>query len=87
MSLPYKRSEVKERSRATWHGACNVTLPSFSDSFDGLNREAIEHDVKLGAEDGILGNARRGRERHDVRRVPARSWKSPPAQPPKGFNW
>ncbi|HEV8022871.1 MAG TPA: dihydrodipicolinate synthase family protein [Candidatus Lustribacter sp.] len=55
MSLPYKRHEVKERSRATWHGACNVTLPSFSNSFDGLNPRAIEHDIKLGAEMGYWG--------------------------------
>ena len=55
MSLPYKRNEVKERSRATWHGACNVTLPSFSNSFDGLNPRAIEHDIKLGAEMGYWG--------------------------------
>ena len=55
MSLPYKRHEVKERSRATWHGACNVTLPSFTLSFDGLNPRAIEHDIKLGAEMGYWG--------------------------------
>jgi hypothetical protein len=30
MALPYKRNEVKERVRATWKGACNVTLPSFT---------------------------------------------------------
>jgi dihydrodipicolinate synthase/N-acetylneuraminate lyase len=55
MSLPYKRHEVKERSRATWHGACNVTLPSFTTSFDGLNPRAIEHDIRLGAEMGFWG--------------------------------
>jgi 4-hydroxy-tetrahydrodipicolinate synthase len=55
MPLPYKRNEVKERSRATWHGACNVTLPSFTTSFDGLNVEAIEHDVRLSAKMGFWG--------------------------------
>jgi 4-hydroxy-tetrahydrodipicolinate synthase len=55
MPLPYRRNEVKERSRATWHGACNVTLPSFTTSFDGLNVEAIEHDVRLSAKMGFWG--------------------------------
>jgi dihydrodipicolinate synthase/N-acetylneuraminate lyase len=55
MPLPYRRNEVKERSRATWHGACNVTLPSFTNSFDGLNVEAIEHDVRLSAKMGFWG--------------------------------
>jgi 4-hydroxy-tetrahydrodipicolinate synthase len=55
MALPYKRNEVKERSRATWHGMCNVTLPSFSTSFDGLNARAIEHDIRLCAEMGYWG--------------------------------
>ena len=55
MALPYKRSEVKERSRATWKGACNVTLPSFTPSFEGLNPGAIEHDVRLAAKMGYWG--------------------------------
>jgi dihydrodipicolinate synthase/N-acetylneuraminate lyase len=55
MPLPYKRHEVKERSRAHWHGACNVTLPSFTDTFDGLNPRAIEHDIKHGAAQGFWG--------------------------------
>jgi len=49
MALAYTRSEVKERARATWKGACNVTLPSFTRSFDALNEKAITHDVRLGA--------------------------------------
>ena len=55
MALPYKRSEVKERSRATWKGACNVTLPSFTSSFEGLNPGSIEHDVRLAAKMGYWG--------------------------------
>lgn len=55
MALPYKRNEVKERVRATWKGACNVTLPSFTAGFDGLNAKAIEHDVKLAAQMGYWG--------------------------------
>ena len=71
MSLPYRRNEVKERSRAGWHGPCNVTLPSFTTTFDALNAKAIEHDVAARRADGLLGNARRLRVRDDVRRIPA----------------
>lgn len=55
MALPYRRDEVKERARATWHGACNVTLPSFTPDFAGLNAEAIAHDVRLAARYGFWG--------------------------------
>src|SRR5712692_2871156 len=55
MPSHYRRHEVKERARATWKGACNVTLPSFTSSFDALNAKAIEHDVRLAAEMGYWG--------------------------------
>ena len=50
MPLAYKRNEVKERVRATWKGACNVTLPSFTLRFDALNEKAITPDVRRGAD-------------------------------------
>lgn len=55
MATPYTRSEIKERARATWHGACNVTLPSFTPEFRGLNENGIRHDVRLAAEMGFWG--------------------------------
>src|SRR3954466_6765265 len=55
MALPYSRAEVKDRVRNTWKGACNVTLPSFTGSFDALNGKAIEHDIRLGAKMGYWG--------------------------------
>jgi len=55
MALPYTRSEVKDRVRATWKGACNVTLPSFTSNLGALNAKAIEHDVRLGAKMGYWG--------------------------------
>ena len=55
MTLPYKRIEVKDRVRATWKGACNVTLPSFTLRFDALNEKAIAHDIRRGAEMGFWG--------------------------------
>lgn len=55
MALEYTRSEVKERARATWHGATNVTLPSFNADFTGLNPPGIAHDIRLAAEMGYWG--------------------------------
>lgn len=55
MSLPYNRSEVKERARENWHGACNVVLPSFLNDFNDINERAIRHDVKLAAKMGFWG--------------------------------
>lgn len=55
MALPYTRSEVKDRARQTWRGACNVTLPSFTRDFSGLNHAAIAHDVRRAAECGFWG--------------------------------
>ncbi len=55
MSLPYTRSEVKDRARAEWSGLCNVTLPSFTADFAGLNEEAIAHDVRHAASLGYWG--------------------------------
>jgi hypothetical protein len=53
MALPYTRSEVKDRVRTSWKGACNVTLPSFTSNLGALNAKAIEHDVRLGARMGL----------------------------------
>jgi 4-hydroxy-tetrahydrodipicolinate synthase len=55
MPLPYTRSEVKERARAHWKGACNVTMPSFSPDFRYLNEAGIAHDIRLCAEWGFWG--------------------------------
>lgn len=51
----YTRSEVKARAREHWRGACNVTLPSFTADFSGLNEEGIRHDVRRAAELGFWG--------------------------------
>lgn len=55
MALPYRRNEIKDRVRAEWRGACNVTLPSFNDDFSGLNEGGIRHDVRRSAEQGFWG--------------------------------
>jgi 4-hydroxy-tetrahydrodipicolinate synthase len=55
MALPYTRAEVKERALNTWRGMCNVTIPSMTSDYKGLNARAIEHDVKLAASHGFWG--------------------------------
>lgn len=55
MALPYSRSEIKERARADWFGACNVTMPSFTSDFRSLNEAAIRHDVAHSAALGFWG--------------------------------
>ncbi len=30
MALPYTRKEAKEWAKATWHGVCNVVMPTFT---------------------------------------------------------
>jgi 4-hydroxy-tetrahydrodipicolinate synthase len=55
MPLPYTRGEVKDRAREHWHGACNVTLPSFSPDFTRLSGGGIAHDVRRAAEHGFWG--------------------------------
>ena len=55
MALPYTRAEIKDRARHEWRGACNVTLPSFTPDFAGLNEAGIAHDVKRAAEHGYWG--------------------------------
>jgi dihydrodipicolinate synthase/N-acetylneuraminate lyase len=52
--LAYSRSEIKDRARE-WEGLSNVTLPSFDESFRGLNETAIRHDVRLAREYGYWG--------------------------------
>lgn len=55
MSLPYTRAEVKDRVRATWRGACNTTIPSFTTDFSALNPAGIAHDIKRAAQHGFWG--------------------------------
>jgi len=56
MTMPdYTRSEIKDRAREQWRGACNVTLPSFNADFSGLNEAGIRHDVRRAAELGFWG--------------------------------
>lgn len=55
MALPYNRSEIKDRAKNEWVGACSVTLPSFTEDFSGLNEAGIRHDIARAAELGFWG--------------------------------
>jgi dihydrodipicolinate synthase/N-acetylneuraminate lyase len=55
MALAYTRGEIKDRARSEWAGGCNVTLPSFTEDFSGLNEAAIRHDVQHAAALGYWG--------------------------------
>jgi 4-hydroxy-tetrahydrodipicolinate synthase len=55
MALPYTRAEIKDRARSEWVGACNVTLPSFSEDLRRLDEAGIAHDVRHAAELGYWG--------------------------------
>jgi dihydrodipicolinate synthase/N-acetylneuraminate lyase len=54
-NLPYTRAEIKERAKAEWFGACNVTTPSFSADLTKLNGKGIRHDIELAARLGFWG--------------------------------
>lgn len=53
--LPYARGEAKEWARNTFHGACNVIIPSYTSDLRSLNEAAIRHDVQRNIELGFWG--------------------------------
>jgi 4-hydroxy-tetrahydrodipicolinate synthase len=55
VTLPYTRREAKEWATATWHGCCNVVMPTFTHDARRLNARAIAHDVRLSAAFGFWG--------------------------------
>jgi 4-hydroxy-tetrahydrodipicolinate synthase len=57
MSRPpqYTRPEAKAWARETFHGACNVIIPSYTSDLRSLNEAAIRHDVRRNIELGFWG--------------------------------
>jgi 4-hydroxy-tetrahydrodipicolinate synthase len=53
--LPYTRSEAKAWARETFHGACNVIIPSYTADLRDLNEAGIRHDVRRNVELGFWG--------------------------------
>lgn len=55
MQSEYTRSEAKSWARETFHGACNVIIPSYTGDLRSLNEPAIRHDVRRNIELGFWG--------------------------------
>jgi dihydrodipicolinate synthase/N-acetylneuraminate lyase len=55
MPSDYTRSEAKSWARETFHGACNVIIPSYTSDLRSLNEAAIRHDVRRNIELGFWG--------------------------------
>jgi 4-hydroxy-tetrahydrodipicolinate synthase len=51
----YNRPEAKAWARETFHGACNVIIPSYTSDLRSLNERAIRHDVQRNIELGFWG--------------------------------
>lgn len=51
----YTRSEAKSWARETFHGACNVIIPSYTSDLRSLNEAGIRHDVRRNIELGYWG--------------------------------
>ncbi|HEX2404656.1 MAG TPA: dihydrodipicolinate synthase family protein, partial [Acidimicrobiia bacterium] len=52
----YTRGEAKAWARETFHGACNVIIPSYTSDLRSLNESAIRHDVRRNIELGFWGD-------------------------------
>jgi hypothetical protein len=46
MPLKYKKHDAKEWARETWHGLCNVLIPSYNSDLKRLNEAGVRHDVR-----------------------------------------
>lgn len=55
MPNQYTRAEAKSWARDTFHGACNVIIPSYTSDLRSLNEAAIRHDVRRNIELGFWG--------------------------------
>ncbi len=53
--MNYTKAQAKEYSLESWHGVCNVILPSFSADLKRLNEKAIRHDVRRNIALGYWG--------------------------------
>jgi 4-hydroxy-tetrahydrodipicolinate synthase len=55
MQHEYTRAEAKAWARETFHGACNVIIPSYTSDLRSLNEAAIRNDVRRNIELGFWG--------------------------------
>jgi dihydrodipicolinate synthase/N-acetylneuraminate lyase len=55
MPLKYRKNDAKAWARDSWHGLCNVIIPSYSSDLKRLNEKGIRHDVRRNIECGFWG--------------------------------
>jgi len=55
MSAEYTRAEAKSWARESFHGACNVIIPSYTSDLRSLNEPAIRHDIRRNIDLGFWG--------------------------------
>ena len=55
MPMKYRKSDAKAWARQSWHGLCNVIIPSFSADLKRINEKGIRHDVRRNIECGFWG--------------------------------
>ena len=53
--MEYTKSEAKEWARQSFHGVCNVVIPSYTSDLKQLNEKGIRHDVRRNIELGFWG--------------------------------
>ncbi len=53
--MPPARADAKAWARETFHGVCNVIIPSYTSDLTALNEAAIRHDVRRNIELGFWG--------------------------------
>ena len=53
--MEYSKAEAKEWAHKTFHGVCNVIIPSYTHDLKRLNEKAIRHDVRRNIELGFWG--------------------------------
>ena len=53
--MEYSKAEAKEWAHKTFHGVCNVIIPSYTNDLKRLNEKAIRHDVRRNIELGFWG--------------------------------
>jgi 4-hydroxy-tetrahydrodipicolinate synthase len=53
--MKYKKRDAKAWARETWHGLCNVIIPSYGSDLKRLNEKGIRHDVRRNIECGFWG--------------------------------
>ena len=52
----YTKQEARDWARQALVGVANVTIPTMTNDFKGINEKAVRHDVRLAIEHGFIGS-------------------------------